>query len=194
MSNNNNKHQTTASPARKHFSRKKRWIIAAIFVTLFFAGAGASWFYVTIKKPAQEQEAALLRTKRSQEVNKTTDEAEKLAFNSKGDEAKAVYDNAIKQTTDSYQKSILLLNKANLLLNDNKYDDALVIAKEAEAINLNSAVTHYMAQIYEAKGDASKAIEYYQKTISLVDKSKPVADADIKYFQSRIEALSGAKN
>ncbi len=194
MSNNNNKHQTPPSPARKHFSRKKRWITAAIFVILFFTGVGAAWFYVTIQKPAQEQEAVLLQTKRSQEVNKTTDEAEKLAFNGKGDEAKAVYDNAIKQTADSYQKSILLLNKANLLLNDSKYDDALVIAKQAEAINQNSAVTQYIAQIYEAKGDAPKAIEYYQKTIPLVDKSKPLADANIKYFQGRIEALDGTKD
>lgn len=189
-----NKQQTPASPARKHFSHKKWWIIVAIFVVLFLAGAVASWLYVSNQKTAQKQEAALLQAKRSQEVNQTAGAAEKLINNGKPEEAKAVYDTAIKQTTDPYQKSILLLSKANLSLNDEKYDDALAIAKEAEAINQNSVVTQYIAQVYEAMGDAPNAIKYYQKTIPLVDKSKPLAAADIKYFQARIEALGGAKN
>lgn len=166
----------------------------AIFVVLFIAGGIASWLYVSNQKTVQEQEAALSQAKRSREVNQTANEAEKLTNNGKTEEAKAVYDTAVKQTTDPYQKSILLLSKANLSLNAEKYDDALVVAQEAEAINENSTVTQYIAQVYEALGDAPNAIKYYQKTIPLVDKSKPLAAADIEYFQARIEALGGAKS
>ena len=69
----------------------------------------------------------------------------------------------------------------------------MVVAKEAEAANENSGVTQFIAQIYEAKGDAPKAIEYYQKTILLVDKASPSAATDIKYYQSRIDALGGGQ-
>lgn len=165
-----------------------------IVTILFLISAVIAWSYVSNQRATKEQEATLLQAERSREVNQTTNEAETLTNNGKAEEAKAVYDTAVKQTTDPYQKSILLLSKANLSLNEERYDDALAVAKEAEAINQNSAVSQYIAQVYEVMGDAPNAIKYYQKTIPLVDKSKPLADADIKYFQSRIEALGGAKS
>ena len=42
------------------------------------------------------------------------------------------------------------------------------------------------------KGDKQKAIEYYQKAITLVDIKQPLSGDDIKHYQSKIQLLGGA--
>lgn len=188
------------SSARKRLFGRKQWVIVTIVTVLIIGSAVGSWLYISAKNSASiqaqlsaDQAVTKAETQRAQAASQTQAEADKLVYEGKPKEAIAIYDQAIKQTNDSYQQSILLLDKANLLMNNNDLDGALVIAKQAELINQNSAVTAYIAQVYENKSDSAKAIEYYKKTIPLVDKSKPLAVSDIQYYQSRIEALGGAK-
>jgi len=158
-----------------------------IGVILLFLSGFATWLIISNQKSSQVAKIA-------KETSQTVENAKKLANNGSIDDAKTAYDGAIKKTEDPYQKSVLLLSKAILYYNNSKYDDALVTAREAESINQTDNVTNFIARIYEKKGDKQKAIEYYQKTITLIDKSQPLADSDAKYYQSKIEALGGAKD
>jgi len=168
-------------------SRKKKWVIGIIITILLIVGSATAWLIISNQKSSQVARIA-------KETSQTVEDAKKLANNGSIDDAKTAYDGAIKKTEDPYQKSVLLLSKATLYYNDGKYDDALATAKEAESINQTDNVTNFIARIYEKKGDKQKAIEYYQKTITLIDKSQPLANADAKYYQSKIEALGGAKD
>lgn len=169
----------------KRLNRLQLGIIIGV-VVLFFSGV-ATWLIISNQKSSQVARIA-------KETSQTVENAKKLANNGSIDDAKTAYDGAIKKTEDPYQKSVLLLSKATLYYNDGKYDDALATAKEAESINQTDNITNFIARIYEKKGDKQKAIEYYQKTITLIDKSQPLADSDAKYYQSKIESLGGAKD
>lgn len=85
----------------------------------------------------------------------------------------------------------MLLSKATLYFNNKNYDEALKIALQAEAVVKDDNVEQFIAQIYESKSDMQNAIKYYQRAISLVDKSQPMADSDVKYYRSKITELGG---
>lgn len=173
--------------ARKRFFRKRWFIIVAILVLLFFSGVIGGWWYITNKKTSP---ATKLTEAMAENVEKTLIDARKLDFAGSTDDAMALYDDAINKAENSYQKSILLTGKAASYFDDGNIDGALTIALEADAANQNDTVSYFIAQIYEKKGDNQKAVEYYQKAILFIDKSSPVADADVQYFQSKIDELS----
>ena len=169
-------------------SKHKKWltILIAILV-LFILGVASAWVYVKFFKPSPAS---------TNTTNSTTDkvilDAQKLANTGKVSEAVSSYDSAIKATSDSKQKAILLESKATALYNNSKYDEALTAALASESSNENAGITQLIAQIYEKTGDNKKAIEYYQKTISLYDKTMPTYNDDIQYFQYKISSLGGA--
>lgn len=126
-------------------------------------------------------------------LKKTLKDADILTNTGKKESAEKAYTEAIKLVKDPKQKINLILEKASLYSNDNKYNEALSIAKDAESIELNVAVASYMADIYARRGDKPKAIEYYNKTISLIRKNKatnPLAESDIVYYQSKLDKLN----
>jgi tetratricopeptide (TPR) repeat protein len=175
------------SKIHKNRPQRKHWIIG--FAAFFLLGAVlvASYFWYVHYSPNPIAKSNSQSTK----INQAVARAEQLANNGKMDEAVKSYDTAASQTSDSYQKSFLILSKATLFFDDKKYADALTIAKQAEGVNENSSVTYMIAQIYEAMGNKSDAILYYKKTIPLVDQSKPLAKNDIQLYQSRIKSLGG---
>lgn len=185
MTDTNNQPQSL-KPAKK-YSKRKKWLVILIAVfTLFILGAVSAWIYISFFKPSSTS---------TNTTNSTTDkvilDAQKLANTGKVGEAVSSYDNAIKATNDSAQKAILLENKATALFNSSKYDEALTAALASESSSENAVITQLIAQIYEKTGDKKKAIEYYQKTISLYDKTVPTYTDDIQYFQYKISSLGG---
>ena len=181
----NNKQQQSTPLSKKHSSRKKRWIVSFVLI-LVLCGVIVAWFVVTREKKTTPQ---------TQDINKATSQtvsdAQALANNGKVDAAKAAYDAAAKNTNDNDQKSIFLSQKATLLFNNAQYEEALVVALEAESAKKDATAEGFIAQIYEKKGDKQKAIEYYQSALVLVDKSQPTSDVDIQYYQSVIRRLGG---
>ncbi len=157
---------------------------------LFVGGLASGWLYMSIQQAEKDRQIAA----QEDAFDQTLSDAQALANAGDGSGASVIYDEAIKSTNDSYQKSILILSKATVYLNDGDYDQALTFAKEAETIDQNFIVVKVIAQIYEEKGDKAKAIEYYQKTIELIDESDPLASADREYYQSLINGLAGDNN
>lgn len=67
------------------------------------------------------------------------------------------------------------------LLQQNKSDDALALIMQVEQHNgLDYSLARTTAEIYAAKGDKAKAIEYYNKTLDLLRKSDdPMKEDDM---------------
>lgn len=173
---------------------KKQWLIVAVVLVLLLAAGGVTAWLLRPKQ-AKEQAATVptVTHEQANKLNSTIDDAQQLANNGKLSEAASAYDKAAASAQSPYEKSILLMSKATLSFNDGKYDDALTIAKQAEAANENETVDSFLAQIYVKKGDKTQAIAYYKKAIALIDKSRPMAGSDIQYYQSQIDALGGGK-
>lgn len=117
--------------------------------------------------------------------------ANELVNNGDNDGAKRSYDNAISRTSDVVLKSALLTSKANVFYNEQNYDQALSLAIEAENLSSNENITQFIANIYLLKGDKEKAVEYYQKTVSLIDGSAIPDDSRSQYYQSIVNSLTG---
>ncbi|MFZ2125162.1 MAG: tetratricopeptide repeat protein [Candidatus Saccharimonadales bacterium] len=180
--------KTDNPSSKKHFSKKKKLLIAGIAL-LLIGGIVSGWLFMQNKQAVDNRQKQLTE----EVLEQTTVDAQVLAR--KGDPAAAVakYDDAINSISDSYQKSILTINKAIIYLNNEDYEQALKIAKEAETIDANFAVVKIIAQIYAEKGDNPNAITYYKKTIELIDKDDPLAGDDAIYYQSVIDSLGGVK-
>jgi len=172
---------------RKHSSKKKWLIIGAIVIVLFIGGGITGWMFMSSQQPAPASSLT------EEQFDQTISDAQTLANNGDTNGAIAAYDNAVKATNDAYQKSVITLEKAVMYLNEKNYEQALVIAKQAEVINVNFEVVKIIAQIYDEKGDKKNAITYYKKTIELIDKNDPMASDDAEYYQGLITDLGGTK-
>ena len=173
---------------RKHSSKKKRLIIGAVVIMLFIGGVVTGWMFMSNQQPAPASSPLS-----EEQFNQTISDAQTMVNNGDTSGASVAYDNAVKATNDAYQKSVITLEKAVMYLNEKNYEQALVIAKQAEAININFEVVKIIAQIYDEKGDKQNAIIYYQKTIELIDKNDPMASDDAEYYQGLITELGGTK-
>jgi tetratricopeptide (TPR) repeat protein len=178
--------KTDNPPSNKHLLKRKRLLII-VAVVVFVGGIASGWLYIQSQKTSEDQQKRIT----DELVVQTTTDAQIIAR--KGDTAGAIakYDEVIKTTNDSYQKSILTINKAVIYLNTEDYEQALKYAKEAESINVNFEVVKIIAQIYEEMGNKQDAIAYYEKTIQLIDKEDPLASDDAVYYQSVIDGLKG---
>lgn len=197
MNHSANQQKSTLPPQKRSF-RKKRWFIGAIAVLIIAAVGVTAWALLSHKQAGPSTSSgkasqAKAKAAQSKEVTAVSDSAQKAANN--GDTAAALkaYDDAIKKTSDPYQKSILLIGKATVSLNAHQYDVALASAKEADAISQDANTTHVIAEIYRAKGDTKNAIVYFTKSIALIDKSSPRASSQASYYQSIIDALKKAQ-
>lgn len=196
MSYNEKEQAQKSKKPRMKRSLKMVIMIVSIIIVLFGGGFIVTNLYLSSNKTVtQPQETTSEKSYRvSTEIAKTNSDAEALADNGKIDEAAVVYDNEAKNTDDAYKKSILTAHKALLYFNYKQYDEALTIAKEAESIDVNITTVSILGNIYEAKGDKQKAIEYFKKTISYIDETQGSAEEEIETYQSRITALGGASN
>lgn len=180
------KQQILADKSRKHTSRRKRFIIIAIFVILFIGGAVSSYLFLYVQKVSKPIMS-------DADISKIINDSVKLANNGKVDEADKAYDDVVAKITDPYQKSILLSSEASNYFNKDDYDKALTITKEAYDLNQNELTASFLARIYEAKGDIQNAIYYYRKAIELIDQADPLSDSNIQHYQNMINILNKKK-
>jgi len=183
-----------SEPKSNNIFRRKNFLVicAMIFVLLFF-GVLSGWIYVKNQKPPA-QTIAQKDAERLDVKNQTENNAQKITENGgMVNDAVAAYDKSIAAAAnDPKLKNILIIDKSTLYFNNNNFDQALASAKEAEAINKDANIEQYIAQIYEKMGDKINAVKYYKNAIPLVDKTQPMADEDITYYQSKIDELSGS--
>lgn len=174
----------------KKMSWKKISILIISIAVLIVAGGVTAWFVMSNQKTSNEKDS---KNYPSKEVVKAAQDAQKLISSGKTDEASKLYDDEIANTSDPYQKARLLLSKAIMIYNKGEYDNALTVAKQAESYDSNESSAAFIAQIYTMKGDKQKAIEYYQKVISLMDKSQPTYESELQYYNDSIKELGGTE-
>lgn len=179
VKNGHNHNKSTTSQKKQSFVKK---LLLGLLILAILVGVW--YFFVKQVNPAATEKTVADR-------NTVMSDAKRLAYSGKIDEAATLYDDAVSATSDSYEKSMLLISKATIYFNESKYDEALSITLEAEGIKPTETGTHLTAQIYEKLGDNQKAAEYYRKAIPLVDKTKPLADDDIAYYEYMAQWLTG---
>ena len=93
--------------------------------------------------------------------------------------AVAVYNRSIENATSSEEKQRLLMKLAQKYVNDQKYDDAMLTARQAEKIASTEAVSRMIAIIAELKGDTQLAITYNKKALEQMDKNSPLYEHEV---------------
>ena len=158
-----------------------------------------------IKTSQDVKNQEIIEQKRSETVVKTSAEAYKVLGNNNIDTDNAedvdnieknlsvvdtIYEEAVVEAKDdNLLIAALLLDQATIYFNNSNNEKALEIAKRAESYRDSEAVVHFIAQVYERIKDYPRSIEYYQKAIALVDKSLPMADENINYYNYKIQSL-----
>ena len=183
----------------EHFFRKKWVIIGAIIIALFIGGAVSSWLIISFQKKLSPKvttdqttsETIKAAAENYKAIEQPIADAQKLVLAGDVNGAKVVYEDAIKKTDNSPQKSILLSDEATMYYNAGNYNEALTLAKQAEALDEKVVITGFIVQIYQKLGDNQKTIEYCQKTIDLIKKNEPVYNSDIENYQYIIDSISG---
>jgi tetratricopeptide (TPR) repeat protein len=175
-----------------------RYIIIAgsVIVVVCVSSAVAIFLSNRSSELSTEQQKAAEQAKNTQTKQAETkaNDADKLAYS--GDVAGSItkLDEAIKNTTDSHEKFILLSQKALILFNDNKLDEALAAAKQAFDVEKTQDGAAFIGQIARQKKDKTTAIEYYKKAIELVDANgSPMAEKDKAYYQGIVTELEGGR-
>lgn len=168
---------------RKH-SSKKKWVIIGVVAAIILIG-GSTGGYVIISNQNST------KTPEVKTVEQIDADAQAQADGGNVSGAKAAYDDAIKNTSDTGQKVVLLIGEASVFYGEGDYNQALSIAKQAEEIDTtNENIVAFIAEIYRSNGDKQNALIYYQKAISLTGKIDPTEDRTL-YYQNEIDILNG---
>ncbi len=165
-------------------------IFAAIAVVVIGISAAVAIFLNLQNESAKKQEGQLQSTPRADPAVKKADDAGKLAYEGNLQAGLDLLDASIKNSTDNREKSILYSQKGILLLENKKYDDALVAAKQALELEKTVDGAAFVGQIARQKGDKALALEYYEKALALIDaEGSPMAEDDTKYYKGIIAEL-----
>lgn len=126
-------------------------------------------------------------------AQKTTDDAEKQAYNGNLQGGVQELNNAIQSTSDTSQKFMYYSQLATLLLNNNQLPSALDAAKKAYGLNQVTDSAALVGQIAAQMGDKPTAIQYYTDAINHIDPNDTYAQSDKTYYQGIISGLQGGK-
>jgi len=110
----------------------------------------------------------------------------------KYDQAETLWQNYLKTDHSKTYTRGAYVQLATTYSNAQKYDQAITYYKKAEAIESKLDVVTGLAYTYESKGDKTNAIMYFNKAISLTEKSDdPSKSADIQGYKYEISQLEG---
>lgn len=87
------------------------------------------------------------------------------------------------------EKQQVYVQKAALALRNEKYDEAMTYAKEAEKVRADKLAVRLMAQIAQTSGNKPLAAEYYTKVLSMYTDEERNSDAGALQYQSDESAL-----
>lgn len=177
---------------------RKKVIIASITIVVLFAAGGLYYLFSTFGKYTDDTSTIDQNTsdaKISPETTRISQQAQDAYVKGSFSGAVKQYDNALKNTSlTTEDRGDLLKGKATLYFNDNKLEDALAIAKEAD----NTAPTRFTAaligDIYRDLGDKTNAVSYYNRAIERITMDGygdlPFNDKD--YYETRIKIANGS--
>jgi TPR repeat protein len=127
-----------------------------------------------ILEETPKEETSTLFTPIASAMNDDETESDKKTPNIVSESLQKVQEKVYKRILET-KNSDLLLNWANLLLEDEEYEKALLSLQEVEKLEENFEVLFQLGQMYEeGKGvekDENKAGEYYKKSFSFLKQS-----------------------
>jgi tetratricopeptide (TPR) repeat protein len=133
-----------------------------------------------------------LSTANANALPESATSAQKQAVNGKPDDAvKAVQDALAKPDVSDDEKQALLVEQGVAYGNAGQHQKALDSYIEADKIKSDSNTSHLIAESYAALGDKQKAIDYYKKTLTQLNKNAISYNSDKTYFESKITELGG---
>ena len=190
----------------RHFqwSRKKLIILMIIVAVLAILGLGGWWVYnktdLIISHEGSSSSSLQYERQPTAEEKHTADvvsgvkgDAQNVVSSGgKIDEVVTVYENAIQTNNSSNSiKADLLFEESGVYYNAGDYSKALSLAVASDDLVNDDNTEHFIAEIYARLGQKTEAIIYYQKAISNVDMSGPLANSDIQDYQDNIKQLGG---
>ncbi|EDK72472.1 hypothetical protein TM7_0398 [candidate division TM7 genomosp. GTL1] len=178
------------SQKAQHKKAQKRKVLFIILGLIAVAAIGTVAWYFSVNQKQPKDSKAFTREER---LANTATTADQTAQNKGVEEGAKAYDEAIKNTSDTYEKSTLAADKATLYFNEGRYDEALRFALEADGIQSSRPISDLIAQIYEQQGNKAKAADYYAKAATQVDMAEPMAQADKRYYESKAKELRGGR-
>lgn len=134
----------------------------------------------------QRQREGLVRDKAEQAVDK-------------GDFAEVtdIYKSAINSENDTVKKVQLYLDQSQVLYAAGKYDEAIAVARQAEAIGTDQfLVGDWLSRLYEDQKQYAKAAEYYTLAAKWAKSSTNKVGFNESYYKSnaqRVSALVGKR-
>jgi tetratricopeptide (TPR) repeat protein len=158
-------------------------VVAGISVAaaILFSQYQASIQPKEVKKP----EVTAIKPQTKQKA----DDAVKKAYEGDVAGGAAELDKAAEGTSDKTEKYIIYAHKATLLFNSQDIPGALAAALKAHEYGNTSNSAALVARYSKAAGNNAQAVEYYKKAIELIDKTKPLADEDAKYYNNLIKEI-----
>jgi len=177
----------------KKIERKHIVFIVAIVVVVL-VGVGSAIFLNHLKgvnKPDEKSDKTTAATPGKLPAEKKADAADKLAYEGNVQDGTRAFDEAIRNTTDSYEQFVYYSRKATLLLNNKDTEGALIAAKRAYELQKTSDSAAFVGQILRIKGDKTEALNFYKRAIELIDKTSPLANNDKAYYESVVIELGG---
>jgi tetratricopeptide (TPR) repeat protein len=177
--------------------QKKYIIFAGIILVVIGASATAAYYLSQQQVPQSSQSNDQpddtvdgLPQKTAADIK--GDEAQKLVHDGDLDAGIKLIDKAIEETTDPAEKITYNSEKATILYNNGKKDQALPAAIAAYDIAKSSDSAAFVGQIAREMGNTALALEYYKKALEHIDKTDPFWDEDTDYYNGIIVELEGA--
>lgn len=168
--------------------RKQRWIIVGVVAVIIVIGVIVA---IALQQVRQQEQGEDLT--REEELANVVADADQAIGQGNLDEGVAKLDGEINRVDDSSEKAALMASKAEAYFNNERYDDALEAALEAERTDSTASINALIAQIYEVKEDNAKAAEYYRAAAEKVDNSNPMSEQDRQYYELRANELGGTQ-
>ena len=165
--------------SKKHFALG---VLLLVIVLIIVAGA---WFVAKNNKQNTAQKGTY------QVVADLNVKSHEL--NARGDYNGALqaYDDAASQVQSADEKQLILLKKASMSAQTQKYDDAMTAARQAESVKPGVAVSQMIAIIAEKMGNKQLAIEYCKKAITQMDSKSPNYRMEVEEMKQKITRLGG---
>jgi tetratricopeptide (TPR) repeat protein len=171
---------------------KKQIVVATGVILLLFAAAGAGFLLWFLQNKDVPKGPAALDKSKAPQMATGVEQAQSLAIAGKPDEAQKVIADALnKPGVSDTDKAQLITQQGLIYANQGDHQKALDTYLEAEKAKSGFTISHLIGEQYEALGNKAKAIEYFKKAVSQLDKTSIGYTSDKKYYEDKIIALGG---
>lgn len=161
---------------KKRTSKKRILVIVfAPFVVLALVGV-AIWYFIlktnTVNTDKADQVIGTYSVMR---------QAEMAANSGKTDRSLELYKQAISDSKDDSAKLDIKIKMVVVLINSERYDEAMVLAREIEAERQDANICNLIINIYTLQGRQQEADDYYNSVkSSVVFEEDPIDSPDTK--------------